>query len=119
MANIMIVDDSRFMRLMLSKIISLTKHHVVAEASNGLEAVNLYNKFKPDLVTMDITMTDMNGIDSLRCIRELDPYAKVIMCSAMGQQSYLLEALRLGAKDFIIKPFQKNRVTECIENSLQ
>jgi two-component system chemotaxis response regulator CheY len=118
MASIMIVDDSCFMRLMLMKIISLTKHRVVAEASNGLEAISLYKKFKPDLVTMDITMSEMNGIESLRCIRELDPDAKVIMCSAMGQQSYLLEALRLGAKDFIIKPFHKNKVTDCIENSL-
>jgi two-component system chemotaxis response regulator CheY len=105
--------------MILKKNISSTKHHIAAEASNGLEAIEFYLHFKPDLVIMDITMSEMNGLDALKEIMKLDPNAKVIMCSAIGQQTVVLEALQSGAKDFIVKPFSSERISEAINNTLK
>jgi two-component system, chemotaxis family, chemotaxis protein CheY len=118
MARILIVDDTRFMRETLTGIIQKANHEVVGEAENGLEAILLYRKIKPDLVTMDITMPEMSGLDAVRQIKKEFPDAKIIMCSAMGQQKMIVEAIEAGAKDFIVKPFDDNRVLEAIDRVL-
>lgn len=118
MARILIVDDAKFMRLTLANILNNANHEIVGEAENGLEAVELYRQETPDLVTMDITMPEMSGIEAVRKIREEFPDAKIIMCSAMGQQKMVVEAIEAGAKDFIIKPFDENRVLEAINRVL-
>ena len=114
MAKILIVDDAAFMRMMIKDILTKNGYEVVAEAANGVEAVELYKSHQPDLVTMDITMPDMDGIEAVKQIKAIDPNAKIIMCSAMGQQSMVMDAIRAGAKDFIVKPFQAERVLEAI-----
>lgn len=118
MARVLIVDDAAFMRMMIKDILEKNGFEVVGEASNGLKAVELYEKEKPDVVTMDITMPDMDGIEAVKAIKASDPAAKVIMCSAMGQQSMVMDAIRAGAKDFIVKPFQADRVLEAIKKAL-
>ena len=118
MAKVLIVDDAAFMRMMIKDILEKNGFEVVGEASNGLVAVDLYKKEKPDVVTMDITMPDMDGIEAVKAIKEFDPAAKVIMCSAMGQQSMVMDAIKAGAKDFIVKPFQADRVLEAINKVL-
>ncbi|MBM6618336.1 response regulator [Bacillus suaedaesalsae] len=118
MARILIVDDAKFMRMTLSTILEKGNHEVVGEAENGKEAISLFNQLQPDLVTMDITMPEMNGIDALREIKQNHSSAKVIMCSAMGQQKMVVEAIEAGAKDFIVKPFEENRVLEAIQRVL-
>ena len=118
MAKVLIVDDAAFMRMMIKDILEKNNFEVVGEASNGLIAVDLYKKEKPDVVTMDITMPDMDGIEAVKAIKAFDPQAKVIMCSAMGQQSMVMDAIRAGAKDFIVKPFQADRVLESIRKVL-
>jgi len=116
MANkVLIVDDAAFMRMMIKDILEKNGYDVIGEASNGLVAVDLYKKEKPDVVTMDITMPDMDGIEAVKQIRAFDPNAKIIMCSAMGQQSMVMDAIKSGAKDFIVKPFQADRVLEAIK----
>jgi two-component system, chemotaxis family, chemotaxis protein CheY len=123
MARIMIVDDSLFMRRILSDILVKFKHQVVAEARNGFEAVKLYDQLMPDVVTMDITMPQLDGIRALTLIKARHPDAKVIMVSAMGQQSHMMEAANLGAGGFIIKPFNARSILEelsnCIENGVK
>lgn len=116
--NIMIVDDAAFMRMMLKDMLTKAQYNVVAEASNGAEAVQKYKELKPDLVTMDITMPDMDGLAALNQIREFDPNAKVLMCSAMGQQAMVIDAIQHGAKDFVVKPFQAERVLEAVKKVL-
>jgi two-component system chemotaxis response regulator CheY len=118
MANILVVDDAAFMRLMLKDILKKGGHSVIGEATNGLEAIEQYAKLKPDLVTMDITMPEMEGIDALRHIKSGDPKATIIMCSAMGQQGMVVQAVQAGAKDFIVKPFQAERVLEAVNKAL-
>lgn len=119
MANrILVVDDAAFMRMMIKDILSKNGFEVVGEASDGAEAVEKYKELQPDLVTMDITMPEMDGITSLKKIQEIDPNAKVIMCSAMGQQTMVIDAIQAGAKDFIVKPFQADRVLEAIKKTL-
>lgn len=118
MSRIMIVDDAAFMRTMLKQIVVRMGHEVAAEAANGEEAVRLYQTVSPDLVTMDITMPDTDGIQALKRIRSLDPKATVIMCSAMAQQKLVIEAITSGAKDFISKPFQEDKVQEAINKAL-
>ncbi|MBM7659252.1 two-component system chemotaxis response regulator CheY [Bacillus mesophilus] len=118
MARILIVDDAKFMRLTLASIIHKGNHEVVGEAENGKQAIELYKELKPDLITMDITMPEMNGLDALKAIKESDPLVKIIMCSAMGQQKMVVEAIEAGAKDFIVKPFEENRVLEAINRVL-
>ncbi|TBL79509.1 response regulator [Paenibacillus thalictri] len=119
MARIMVVDDAAFMRTMLKNILTEQGHEIVAEATNGEEAVNVYKQHKPDLVTMDITMPDKDGIEAATQIISFDPQAKIIMCSAMGQQLMVLNALKAGAKDFIVKPFQNDRVIASINKVLR
>jgi two-component system, chemotaxis family, chemotaxis protein CheY len=118
MVKIMVVDDTAFMRIMLKDVLVLGGHEIIAEASNGEEAVHLFKLLKPDLVTMDITMPEMDGIKALTEIMKFDPQAKVIMCSAMGKQDMVLEAIHAGAKDFILKPFQMERVLLAVDNVL-
>ncbi len=114
--KIMLVDDSSFMRLMLRKILEVNGYTVVCEAANGLEAVEFYKTHTPDLVTMDITMDQLDGIGALIEIKKMDPNAKVIMCSAMGQQAMVMESLKAGAIDFIVKPFNADRVIHSIKS---
>jgi two-component system chemotaxis response regulator CheY len=116
--KVLIVDDAAFMRMMIKNILTKNGFEVVGEASNGAEAVELYKKLKPDLVTMDITMPEMDGIEALKKIKEIDPNAKVIMVSAMGQQQLVIEAIQAGAKDFIVKPFQPDRLLEAVNKAL-
>ena len=113
--NIMIVDDAAFMRMMIRDILTKNGYNVVGEAENGKVAVDKYVELKPDLVLMDITMPEMDGIEALKAIREKDGNAAVIMCSAMGQQAMVIEAIQSGAKDFIVKPFQAERVLEAVK----
>lgn len=118
MARVLIVDDAAFMRMMIKDILEKNGYEVVGEASNGLKAVELYKAEKPDVVTMDITMPDMDGIEAVKEIKGFDPAAKIIMCSAMGQQTMVMDAIRSGARDFIVKPFQAERVLEAIRKTL-
>lgn len=115
--KILVVDDAAFMRMMIKDILVKHGFEVVGEASNGAEAVVLFKELGPDLVTMDITMPEMDGITALKGIKKLDPDAKVIMCSAMGQQAMVLEAIQAGAKDFIVKPFQADRVIDAVKKA--
>lgn len=115
MANkVLVVDDAAFMRMMLKDILNKNGFEVVGEAENGLQAVEKYKEIKPDVTTMDITMPEMDGISAVKQIKALDPGAKVVMCSAMGQQAMVIEAIQAGAKDFIVKPFQPERVVEAL-----
>ena len=113
--NILICDDSAFMRMMIKDILTKNGYNIAGEAENGLKAVEKYNETKPDLVLMDITMPEMDGIQALKQIKATDPSACVIMCSAMGQQAMVIEAIQSGAKDFIVKPFQAERVLEAVK----
>jgi len=116
--KILIVDDAAFMRMMIKDILIKNGYEVVGEASDGLQAIGKYKELQPELVTMDITMPEMDGITALREIKKIDPNAKVIMCSAMGQQAMVIDAIQAGAKDFIVKPFQADRVIEAIKKTL-
>lgn len=119
MANrILIVDDAAFMRMMIRDILSKNGFEVVGEAQDGAQAIEKYKELKPDLITMDITMPEMDGISALKEIKKMDGNAKVIMCSAMGQQAMVIDAIQAGAKDFIVKPFQADRVIEAIKKTL-
>lgn len=113
--NILIVDDAAFMRMMIKDILTKNGYNIAAEAENGKIAIEKYNEVKPDLVLMDITMPEMDGIQALKGIKTIDPNAAVIMCSAMGQQAMVIEAIQSGAKDFIVKPFQAERVLEAVK----
>ena len=113
--NILIVDDAAFMRMMIKDILSKSGYTVAGEAENGVKAIEKYNELKPDLVLMDITMPDKDGIQALKDIKASDPNAKIIMCSAMGQQAMVIESIQAGAKDFIVKPFQPDRVLEAVK----
>lgn len=113
--NILIVDDAAFMRMMIKDILTKNGYNVVGEAENGAKAFEKYNEIKPDLVLMDITMPEVDGIQALKNIKAADPGAKVIMCSAMGQQAMVIESIQAGAKDFIVKPFQPDRVLEAVK----
>ncbi|HAC1456917.1 TPA: response regulator [Listeria monocytogenes] len=117
MLKLLIVDDAMFMRTMIKNIVKDSDFEVVAEAENGLEAVKKYDEAKPDIVTLDITMPEMDGLEALAQIMAKDPSAKVIMCSAMGQQGMVVDAIKKGAKDFIVKPFQADRVLEALEKA--
>ena len=117
--RVLIVDDAIFMRMKLKDILEKGGYEVVAEAQNGLEAIEKFKTENPDLVTMDITMPEMDGIAALKVIKEVNPNAKVIMCSAMGQQSMVMDAIKAGALDFIVKPFDNERVIQSIDKVLQ
>ena len=113
--NILIVDDAAFMRMMIKDILSKNGYTVAGEAENGAKAVEKYNELKPDLVLMDVTMPEKDGIQALKEIKAADAGAQVIMCSAMGQQAMVIESIQSGAKDFIVKPFQADRVLEAVK----
>ena len=113
--NILIVDDAAFMRMMIKDILTKNGYNVVGEAENGLKAVEKYTELKPDLVLMDITMPELDGIGALKKIKEADSNALVIMCSAMGQQAMVAQSIQYGAKDFIVKPFEEDRLIASID----
>lgn len=116
--TVMVCDDALFMRTMVKDILTQAGFSVVGEAENGNMAVEQYRKLNPDLVTMDIVMPEMGGIEAVRKIIEIDPQARILMCSAMGQQALVAEAIQAGAKDFVIKPFQPSRVLEAVQRVL-
>lgn len=114
MTKIMVVDDAQFMRMKCAKLLSSNGYDVI-EAATGAEAVENYKAEKPDAVLLDITMPDMDGLQALKEIKKIDPEARVAMVTAMGQQSIVMEALKSGAKDFIVKPFDPDRVLAAVE----
>ncbi len=116
--TVLIVDDAAFMRMMIKDILEKNGYTVVGEAENGNVAVEKYKELNPDIVTMDITMPEKDVITALKEIREYDPNAVVIMCSAMGQQAMVIDAIQAGAKDFVVKPFQAERVIEAVSKAL-
>ncbi len=118
MARVLIVDDATFMRMMVKDILEKNGYEVIGEANNGIKAVEIYKAENPDIVTMDITMPEMDGIEAVKQIKAFDPSATIVMCSAMGQQSMVMDAIKAGAKDFIVKPFQADRVLEAIKKVL-
>ena len=118
MARVLVVDDAAFMRKMVTDALTKGGHEVVGEAGNGAEAVTQFQALKPDAMTLDITMPEKDGLAALKEIIALDPSAKVIMCSALGQESKVLESIKLGAKDFVVKPFQADRVLEAIAKAI-
>jgi two-component system chemotaxis response regulator CheY len=118
MSRILIVDDAAFMRMMIKDILTKNGFEVVGEAENGAKAIEKYGELKPDLVVMDITMPEVDGIQAVKEIKKSDANAKIVMCSAMGQQAMGIEAIQAGAKDFIVKPFQADRVIEAVKKVL-
>jgi two-component system, chemotaxis family, chemotaxis protein CheY len=118
MARVLIADDAAFMRMMIRNILTQNGHEVVGEAENGQEAVERYAELKPDVTTMDITMPEKDGIAALKEIMAADPAARVVMCSALGQESKVIESIRSGAKDFVVKPFQQDRVLAALAKAL-
>lgn len=116
--TVLVCDDAIFMRTMIGDILSQAGFEVVGEAESGAQAVEKYRQLRPDLVTMDIVMPDMGGIDAVRAICKDDPEARILMCSAMGQQALVVEAIQAGAKDFVVKPFQPSRVLEAVQRVL-
>jgi two-component system chemotaxis response regulator CheY len=119
MARVLIADDASFMRQMIREIIEPEGHEVVGEATNGIEAVDLYGELSPDLVTMDIVMPKRSGIDAVKAIVADHPTACIVMCSALGQETLVMEALQAGAKDFIVKPFKPDSVISTISKILE
>ena len=117
MAKILVCDDAAFMRMTLVKILESDGHEVVGEASNGIEVVEKYKMLHPDIVLMDITMPELDGIEATTQIREYDPRAGIIMVSAMGQQEKVFSAIKAGATDFVVKPFQPDRILACIKKN--
>jgi len=118
MARVLVVDDAAFMRKVLSDALAKGGHEVVGEAANGIEAVSQYQALHPDVMTLDITMPEKDGIEALKEILACDPSARVVMCSALGQESKVLESIKSGAKDFVVKPFQADRVLEAVGKAL-
>jgi two-component system chemotaxis response regulator CheY len=118
MARILVVDDAVFMRKMVKDALSAAGHEIVGEAANGLEAVARFQELKPDLTTLDITMPEKDGLAALADIVGSDPSARVVMCSALGQETKVVQALKLGAKDFVVKPFQADRVIDAVGKAL-
>lgn len=116
--RILIVDDAAFMRMMVKDILTKNGYEVVGEAENGARAVDKYKELVPDLVIMDITMPEVDGIQAVKEIRKINADCKVIMCSAMGQQAMVIESIQAGARDFIVKPFQAERVVEAVKKVL-
>jgi two-component system, chemotaxis family, chemotaxis protein CheY len=118
-ANILIADDLSFMRMIQKEILTERGYTIVGEAADGREAVEKFKSLHPDLVLLDITMPNMNGLEAMRKIFLLDPKARVIMCSALGQQNLIVEAIKAGVKDFIVKPFKPERILSAIEKALK
>jgi two-component system chemotaxis response regulator CheY len=118
MARVLVVDDAAFMRKMVSDALVKGGHEVVGEAGNGNEAVARYQELRPEVTTLDITMPEKDGLAALQEIMALDPGARVVMCSALGQESKVLESIKIGAKDFVVKPFQPDRVLGAVDKAL-
>ncbi len=118
MANVLVVDDAAFMRMTIKKMIEPHGHTVICEAENGIEAIKRFVEYRPDVVLLDITMPEMNGVEALKRIKEVDPNARVIICSAMGQQAMVAQTIQYGAKDFIVKPFEEDRLIAAIDKVL-
>lgn len=118
LASVLIVDDAAFMRMTIRKMLEAHDYEIAGEAENGLDAIKKYIEFKPDVVLLDITMPEMNGVEALQNIKKLDPGAKVIIVSAMGQQAMVAQAIQSGAKDFIVKPFVEERLVASVEKVL-
>ena len=118
MARVLVVDDAAFMRKVLGDALASGGHEVVGEAANGTEAVDRFQQLRPELTTLDITMPEKDGLAALAEIMAIDPAARVVMCSALGQESKVLESIKLGAKDFVVKPFQPARVLEAVGKAL-
>lgn len=118
MSKILIADDASFMRMMVKDSLTKNGYTDIVEAADGEIACNLYSSEKPDLVIMDITMPNKTGIEALRDIKAADPSAKIIMCSAMGQEAMVVEAIKLGALDFIVKPFKPERIIQAVSKVL-
>ncbi len=116
--TVLVCDDAIFMRTMITDILTQAGYEVIGEAESGAQAVEKFRQLKPDLVTMDIVMPDMGGIEAVREICKANPEAKILMCSAMGQQALVVEAIQAGAKDFVVKPFQPSRVLEAVQRLL-
>lgn len=116
--TVLIVDDAAFMRTMIKDILTQNGYDVAGEAKNGVEALEQYRILNPDLVIMDITMPEMDGICATKQIKKIDPHALIVMCSAMGQQATIIESIRSGAKDFVVKPFQPERLLEAVRKAL-
>jgi two-component system chemotaxis response regulator CheY len=113
--TVLVCDDAIFMRTMISDILAQSGYEIVGEAETGVQAIERYKQLKPDLVTMDIVMPDLGGIEAVREIVKFDPAARILMCSAMGQQALVVEAIQAGARDFVVKPFQPARVLEAVQ----
>ncbi len=118
MAKILLVDDAAFMRMMVKDTLTKNGYTDIYEAADGVQAVEKYNEVRPDLVIMDITMPNMDGLEALKTIRTVDPNASVVMCSAMGQEAMVIEAIKSGAKDFIVKPFKPDRILKTVTTIL-
>jgi len=118
MARVLVVDDAVFMRRMVADALTKGGHEVIGEAANGTEAVQQYQELRPEVTTLDITMPEKDGVTTLREIMFFDPAARVVMCSALGQESKVLEAIRAGAKDFVVKPFEAERLQTAVEKAL-
>jgi len=116
MAKILIVDDASFMRMMIKDALQKNGYDDLHEAADGLQAVEKYDEIKPDIVFMDITMPNMDGLEALKTIKGKDPSAIVVMCSAMGQESMVIEAIKTGARDFIVKPFKPDRIMKTLSS---
>ena len=118
MAKVLVVDDALFMRKVVSDTLTAGGHEVVGEATNGVEAVAQYESLRPELTTLDITMPEKDGLEALGEIMSRDPKARVLMCSALGQESKVLSSIKLGAKDFVVKPFQADVLLEAVTKAL-
>ena len=118
MARVLVVDDAAFMRKMVSDALTKGGHEVVGEAGDGIEAIARYQELRPEVTTLDITMPEKDGLAALREIIAIDPAARVVMCSALGQESKVLESIKLGARDFVVKPFKPERVLEAVGKAL-
>ena len=119
MANVLVVDDAAFMRLSIKQILEKNGHKMIAQAADGKEAIVKYTEYKPDVTILDITMPEMSGLDALAHIKQCDPNARVVICSALGQQEQLAKAIELGAKDFIVKPFDPDRMIAALNKVLE
>ena len=119
MATILLADDLAFIKMVQKEILKKEGYDVIGEASDGLEVIEKYKKLNPDVVIMDITMPKMDGLNALKVIRQFDPNARIIVCSALGQQQLIIEAIKVGAKDFIVKPFDPSRLATAIQKALK
>lgn len=119
MATILLADDLAFIKMVQKEILGKHGYQVVGEATDGIEVIEKYKKLKPDVVIMDITMPRMDGLNALKAIKQIDPAARIIVCSALGQQRLIIDAIKMGAKDFIVKPFEPNRFVAAIQKALK